>query len=98
MKIFYVCPKCEKQIDPITVTPNSLSILRFLNKTKESISQTMVEHNVMKGYGRSTKIGLSNLYRDFLIDIDFIDKKGIYQPRYYKISSLGKKILKVVRK
>ena len=94
MKQFFICPHCEKKIDPIVVTPNSIKVLKFLNKMKVSVRKYEISSATMEKYGRSCQIVLENLDRDGLIDIDFTEKRGVYKSVYYKINKLGKLVLK----
>ncbi len=96
MKEYYFCPKCEVQIKPIVITPNSLKVLKFLTKLKDPVKKYTISSAVMNKYGHSCSIILENLHRDGLIDLISL-KKRLNPTNYYvyfKINKLGRSIVK----
>jgi len=96
LKEYYFCPKCEVQIKPIVITPNSLKVLKYLTKLREPVKKYTISSATMNKYGHSCSIILENLHRDGLIDLVSL-KKRLNPTNYYvyfKINNLGRKIVK----
>ncbi len=95
LKEYYFCPKCEKQIKPIVITPNSIKVLKYLKKLREPVKKYTISSATMNKYGHSCAIILQNLQRDGLIDIWSLPKLNPTKYYvYYKMNKFGRKILR----
>lgn len=88
-----ICPKCKKEIEPITITRNSKRILKFLNKTGGAFSVSIIGKNLGNGNFRGIRLyrTIDLMYENNLI-LDILNKKS--KIRYYKITKKGQSILR----